>query len=231
MTAATGRIGRLLLWRGVTGRPSEADWTVLSGEERDRARRFLNPAECDRYVCAHAAVRRALADVLGCAPAAVRLGREPCPGCGDLQHGPPSVLAPATALRFSHSRSRFAWLLAIEPEGRRVGADIEQVRSIGAFDSMVGSCLTPAERSYVTGGADEPERRSRFYRCWVRKEAVLKAVGTGLAGGLARLEVWPAETGGAVVTPDAPGPARYRVRDVPLGPELAAAVAEELPSG
>ncbi|MEO3763874.1 4'-phosphopantetheinyl transferase superfamily protein [Streptomyces sp. B8F3] len=98
-----------------------------------------------------------------------------------------------------------------------MGAEIEQVRAIRAFNSMVGSCLTPAERSYVTGGAGEPERRSRFYRCRARKEAVLQAVGTGLAGGLARLEVWPAERGGAVVAPDAPGPARYRVLRPALG--------------
>ncbi|MEV0263609.1 4'-phosphopantetheinyl transferase superfamily protein [Streptomyces sp. NPDC050617] len=221
----------LRLWHGTAVRPSAADWALLSPEERRRARRFTRPAETGHYVHAHARVRRIVAGLLDCPPGAIRFGREPCPGCGDAGHGRPRVASPDTVLRFNHSRSEADWLLAVAPEGQRVGADVEQIRPLSAFAGLVDSCLAPDERDYVNATADPVRRRRRFYRCWVRKEAVLKAVGTGLAGGLARLDVRPSEAGGAVVRAEGPGAGRFLVHDVPLGRGLAAAVAEELTDG
>ncbi|MEV0275832.1 4'-phosphopantetheinyl transferase superfamily protein [Streptomyces sp. NPDC050610] len=224
----------LRLWHGTAARTEPSaedwaeDWAVLSPEEQQRAHRFMRSAETGHYVHAHARVRRIMAGLLDCPPGAIRFGREPCPGCGDAGHGRPRVAAPATALRFNHSRSEAAWLLAVAPEGQRVGADVERIRPLGAFAGLIDSCLAPDERDYVTGAADPVRRRLRFYRCWVRKEAVLKAVGTGLAGGLARLDVRPAETGAAVVRVDGPGAGRFLVQDIPLGRGLAAAVAGEV---
>ncbi|WP_048832051.1 4'-phosphopantetheinyl transferase superfamily protein, partial [Streptomyces varsoviensis] len=202
-------------------------WAVLSPEERRRARRFMRPAEASHYVHAHAGVRQIMAGLLDCPPRAIRFGREPCPGCGDAAHGRPSVIEPTTTLRFNHSRSEAAWLLAVALDGRRVGADIEQIQPLNAFTGLLDGCLTPAERAYVVDTADPVRRRRRFYRCWVRKEAVLKAVGTGLAGGLTRLDVRPYEPGTALVRADGPGAGSFLVHDIPLGRGLAAAVAEE----
>ncbi|MFF4761616.1 4'-phosphopantetheinyl transferase family protein [Streptomyces sp. NPDC001292] len=224
------RVGRSLsLWHGTALRPSAGDWAVLSREERHRARRFRDPAESGHYVCAHAAVRRIIAGLLDCAADAVGFGRERCPGCGDGEHGPPRVVAPPTALRFSHSRSRATWLLAVASQGQRVGADVERIRPLSGFKGMMATCLAPDERAHVTQDADPVLRRRRFYQCWARKEAVLKAVGTGLAGGMARFDVRPYERGPAVVGVDGPGAGTFLVHDLPLGPDVAAAVAEELP--
>ncbi|MFI6338860.1 4'-phosphopantetheinyl transferase family protein [Streptomyces sp. NPDC050535] len=223
--------GCLRLWHGIAAPPSAHDWISLSPEERARAHGFMDPSEAGHYVYAHAAVRRIIAELLHCSAEAIRFGRERCPGCGDGVHGRPRIVAPPAALGFNHSRSRATWLLAVAPQGQRVGADIEEIRPLNAFQGLIDTCLTPEERIYVTEDTDPMRRRRRFYRCWVRKEAVLKAVGTGLAGGLSRLDVKPYEPGPAVITVDGPGNGRFLLHDVPLSPGLAAAVAEELPAG
>ncbi|MFD9325189.1 4'-phosphopantetheinyl transferase family protein [Streptomyces sp. NPDC060065] len=222
---------RLRLWHGTAARPVARDWKALSPEERARAHRFMDPAEAGHYVYAHATVRRIIAGLLHCPAEAIRFGRERCPGCGSGEHGRPRIASPHAELGFNHSRSRATWLLAVAPQGQRVGADVEEIRPLNAFQGLVDTCLAADERGYVTQDTDPERRRRRFYRCWVRKEAVLKAVGTGLAGGLARLDVKPYEAGSAVITVGGPGSGRFRVHDVALGPRLAAAVAEELPAG
>ncbi|MCF3131682.1 4'-phosphopantetheinyl transferase family protein [Streptomyces olivochromogenes] len=231
MTSAL-RVSRCLrLWHGTAGRPTARDWIALSPEERARAHRFMDPAEAGHYVYAHATVRRIIAGLLHCSAEAIRFGREQCPGCGSGEHGRPRIVAPPAVLGFNHSRSHATWLLAVATEGQRVGADVEEIRPLSAFQGLIDTCLAPDERIYVTQDTDPVRRLRRFYRCWVRKEAVFKAVGTGLAGGLARLDVRPYEAGSAVITVGGPGSGRFLVHDVPLGPRLAAAVAEELIAG
>ena len=195
------------------GEPGAADLAILSGQERARCQRFVRQADRVRFAAGHAGARRLLAGYLDVAPAAIRLGRAPCCRCGSAEHGPPRIDWPRTDITFNQSGSGDHWLLAIS-RGRRVGVDIELPRDVDVGD-LAGSCLTAAERRYLD---DQPDcdRLRLFYRCWTRKEAVLKACGVGLAGALSELDVAPGQDGPAQVRLScAAGPDLWAVQDVP----------------
>ncbi|MFF4229275.1 4'-phosphopantetheinyl transferase family protein [Streptomyces sp. NPDC001820] len=158
-------------WRAAPG--------VLDAQEKARLARFRQPADRDRYVCAHVALRLLLGAYLRVPPADVELVRKPCPGCGG-PHGRPAV--PDDPVHFSLSHSgRFALLgFARTP----VGVDVERgVSARTAVDSVLGS-LHPEEISELHALAEDV-RAAAFTRLWARKEAYLKALGTGLSRGLA----------------------------------------------
>lgn len=89
------------------------------------------------------------------------------------------------AFNLAHSQ---AWALvgvtAVDP----VGIDIEAIRAVDDAASIVRSNFSPGEiAAYLA--FPEHERRDAFFRCWVRKEAYVKALGSGLSEPLDRFEV------------------------------------------
>lgn len=204
--------------------PRDADLAILSETERARAGRFVRPADRSRFVAMHAGARRLLARYLGADAAAIRFGRAPCCKCGSLEHGRPRIEWPATTLTHNLSGSGEHWLLAVA-DGRPVGVDLEILRDIDV-ERMAEASLTDAERAYLSG---EPESRRlrEFFRCWTRKEAVVKACGVGLAVKLTGLEVHPARRDRAEVRHSSGScPDTWLVEDLPGGPDWAGAVAQ-----
>lgn len=197
---------------------------MLSDAEKARSARLVRPRDRVVFVATHAAARRVLASYLGTDPAAIRLGRTACCQCGSTEHGRPRVEWPVTALSHNLSGSGRHWLLAVAV-GRPVGVDVECHRRID-IDQMAGACLTEPERAYL---ASQPaaEQRPVFFRCWTRKEAVLKACGVGLASPLSSLEVQP-QRRSAVRVRHVSGdcPDAWLVQDLPAGPGWSAAVAQ-----
>jgi 4'-phosphopantetheinyl transferase len=164
------------------------DVLLLGPEERDRLGHFIDERAAARFATAHAAARRILATRLGCSPAEVVLGRQRCPACGSAEHGPPAVVTPGPSVSFSLSRSGGFGLVAVAGAAW-LGVDLEELRLFQAGD-VVARCLSSGERAYLAGlGPDDA--LTAFYRCWVRKEAVLKAVGLGVAADLASVPVHP----------------------------------------
>ncbi len=221
------------VWHGLIAEPpgetsqhagAEAELAVLSGGERARSQRFLRPADRWQFVAAHAAVRRVLGSYVGADPAAIRMGRTPCCRCGSTEHGRPRIEWPATPLDYNFSGSGRHWVLAVA-QGRPVGVDVEVRRGIDVVQ-MSQTCLTGSERSYLTG-QPAVEQLGVFFRCWTRKEAVLKACGVGLASTLSSLEVEP-QRRPAVRVRHASGtcPDAWLVQDLPGGPDWSAAVAQ-----
>ncbi|MBC8536674.1 4'-phosphopantetheinyl transferase family protein [Feifania hominis] len=85
--------------------------------------------------------------------------------------------APEICVSYSHSGPYFAMALSTAP----VGIDIEQRRPVNL---AVARRFAPAEQDYVTC---EGERG--FFALWTLKEAYLKLLGRGIAGGLASFSV------------------------------------------
>lgn len=155
--------------------------TWLDSAETARAAAFRKDVHRHRFVAAHGAMRAILGNALGCAPQAVVLGAT---GSGK------PVLAGAGAasgLHFNLSHSGDVALLALSP-GREVGIDVECYDPADARALEVVPQFSPAEQAALRA-FDGAQRVLAFYRCWVRKEALLKATGAGIAAGLARFTV------------------------------------------
>ncbi|MFG3282179.1 4'-phosphopantetheinyl transferase family protein [Streptomyces sp. NPDC048111] len=165
------------LWQLTVGDHEEAvaeAHRVLDATERRRWTGFRSPADRNRYAAAHLALRRLLGSYLDVDPADVVLGREPCPLCAE-PHGRPAV--PGSGLHFSLSHSGDQVLLAFGPTP--VGVDVERLPDAAVADELAPT-LHPLETAELAQLPLPGERVAGFGRCWCRKEAYLKGIGTGL---------------------------------------------------
>jgi 4'-phosphopantetheinyl transferase len=147
------------------------------------ARRWLTPTELayadqgtpavrDRRVLLRAAVRSVLGESLGLDPAAVRL--LPPPG----RPGPVGLSPDGTWLDVSCSASAGLGVVAVA-HGARVGVDVERVRP-GTLEEAVAEGWLADPEVVAVAHLPAAARPAALTRCWTQKEAVLKAVGTGL---------------------------------------------------
>jgi 4'-phosphopantetheinyl transferase len=166
-----------VVWWAAPVAPADAPGLValLDGRERDRLDRFRRPADQARYLAAHALVRLVLAAPVGTPAAALAFDRT-C-RCG-AQHGKP-VLPGGPGFSLTHAGDLVG--VAVHPGGA-VGLDVEQVRELGDLPAMVAHVCSPEES---VADADA------FFALWTRKEALLKAVGTGLATPMSAITLGP----------------------------------------
>ncbi len=143
---------------------------ILSPEERSRMMRFRFTRDGRRYLTCHANMRRLLAGYAGCTPRelAFVVNEYGKPRMRKLRGGKP--------LYFNLSHSDDVGLLAVTRMGE-LGADVECVRPIEPnvaeehfSEGELGELKTLQGDAWLGG----------FYRCWTRKEAILKAEGCGL---------------------------------------------------
>ncbi len=139
--------------------------TLLSADERARADRLRAPAARRRFIAARAFLRRELAAALGQAPDQVRLRID--------DHGKPGLADAAVQFNISHSEDLA--VLAIDAD-RAVGIDVEGRRDV--HDGVARKILSSEEYRAWSDGAPET-RNDRLLRAWTRKEAALKALGSG----------------------------------------------------
>ena len=192
---------------------------TLSPDERKRGRRFVSAEDGRRFVAARAALRCVLARYAGEPPE--RLG---------FSYGPRGkpALASGGALRFNLAHSGSLALVAVAL-GREVGIDVERVRANLEFERLSERFFSEAERT-VFFGLREDLRRRAFFRCWVLKEAYLKARGDGLALPLDSFDVSFGPEGRPLVVatrPDVRERERFSLAPIDAGPEYEAALAFE----
>ncbi|MDX3228813.1 4'-phosphopantetheinyl transferase family protein [Streptomyces sp. ME19-01-6] len=160
--------------RYISAMDEGAPGKILDGEERERAARFVRTEDQQRYTAAHLGLRELLGAYLDLEPAAVPFTREDCPGCGG-PHGRPAVVGTPLHFNMSHAGDLVLFAFAGSP----IGADVEKVQPASVV-AQVAQSLHPTERAELTALA-EADRPAAFARCWTRKEAYLKGIGTGLS--------------------------------------------------
>ena len=208
------------IWRFDLG-VQESDWAILSPDEAQAAKRIVVEEKRDWKASARAHLRRILARYLATPPQNVRFAYG--------EHGKP-MLAEGGEPRFNLSHSESRGLAAVS-RGARIGVDVEGAREGRAFTDIADRFFSQAESAELR--ALPPEARpAAFYRAWTRKEAYLKAWGTGLSFGSDRFTLdYVGDGPGSLLATEMPEDdvSRWHFRDVELGPDYAGAICFEGP--
>jgi 4'-phosphopantetheinyl transferase len=204
--------------------PVAADQTRLlawlSPEERARADRFLRVPDRERFIGSHAALRLILAQASGLAPQALIFEQDA---------GGKPVLTPSQRADFhfnlSHSGSQaLIGVSTVAP----IGVDVEAIRPIGDPLAIARAHFHPDEIAGLMRASGN-QLTTAFFRYWTRKEAVVKALGMGLALPLDSFCV--TEPSGDAIRWKGADPASqgWSLIDLDVGPGATAAVAIPLP--
>ncbi len=185
----------------------------LSASEAQRAARFVFARDGQRYRAAHGMLRQLLWRHCGLAAGVeFHLGAQ----------GKPS-LGPSAAWQFNLSHSGAHGLIAIS-EGVAVGVDVEVVRPIDDLWLLAEQNFSHAELDALRQ-TPRGDQAHAFLTAWTRKEACLKAVGSGLSIAPASVDAG-VQTHVRTITIEMPGgPAEVCVESVAAGDDMLAAVA------
>jgi len=156
---------------------------LLSDDEQARAARFKVEHAHRSFIVSRGILRTILGEILDCAPETIEFGQGP--------HGKP-FLAGAHAespISFNVSHSGDLFLYAVSRSRATLGVDVERKKEEREFEKLAQRFFAPAEARQLLEEASRDDRLHSFYRCWTRKEAYLKARGTGLTTKLDTFEV------------------------------------------
>lgn len=175
------RVWRIALddWSALT--PARLAW--LDPDESARAERFYGTAHAQRWRVAHVALREILGEATNTHPRDLQFVRGP--------QGKPA-LAGVESLAFNLSHAADIAVVAV---GGRValGVDVEHVSDAPDLADLALTHFAEDERASIAS-LDDAERVRAFYRCWTRKEAVVKALGVGIGYDLQSFSVTVTET-------------------------------------
>jgi len=149
---------------------------LLSCEEQARADQFRLEEPAKRFMAARAALRVLLGRYSDIRPVEIQFAVDANqkPRLADSHSG--------TDLRFNVSHSGALALIAVTV-GHEIGVDVEQLREVHHVD-QIASRYFHADEIAAIQSAKFTDRTATFFRCWTAKEAVLKAIGTGITSSL-----------------------------------------------
>ena len=164
-------------------------WAWLDGGEQRRARRFQHVGARRRYVLCRASLRSLLCDSLGCSNRRLTFDA--------AEHGKPlaTVDGRPAPISFNVSHSGQHGLIALASRGR-VGVDVEERVPQRNLDTLVEAVFGPSERADMAAASGSRKLRL-FLDLWTMKEALSKALGTGLSMDVASFEIPQAMREGA----------------------------------
>ena len=200
----------------------------LSDSERARAGKMALASKRQEFVVARGLLRQMLSRVAGLAAAERGLEFQ------QDGRGKPGLAGVPIAFNLSHSQGLALAALTI---GGNIGVDLEKIRPEGDWQALARRFFTAAESRAID--ACSPARRARaFFACWTRKEAFVKAAGSGIAEGFkaCAVNVDPDEPAqllraGATEAGSGAESAAWWLTDLPAPAGYAAALAARQPVG
>ncbi len=194
--------------------------SLISDEERERIGRLRIPAKRDEAVISRGALRQILGLLLDTDPTMLAFGTGP--------FGKPYLeqdLNSRVRFNLSHTAGQVMLAMTLDHE---IGADIERIRTDMAHEDLARRFFTTGEYAAIAT-ASAVDRPRAFFRCWCRKEAVLKAMGQGISAGLHSFDV-PVDAVAEsfhVSRQDFAGETRWLLHDIDLSDPYVACVAVE----
>lgn len=151
-----------------TDEDSSSLLNMLDDKEQQRYHR-LHKNHRQLYLLSHAACRQILARYTGCAASEIKYTLNP--------HGKPGL--PNSQLSFNLSHSHELAIIAISA-GTEIGVDVEFLKPKPSWKKLAKRFFNSAEYTYLLQQAENQQLES-FFQLWTRKEAFIKALGTGLS--------------------------------------------------
>lgn len=163
------------------------DWLMVLDEgERARWARLAQVSDRRAYLTAHGLLRHLLS----------KLDQKTPPSEWRFAvglHGKPFLPGSKWSFSLSHCRELVAVAVC---EGCALGVDVEHVDPRHATDMIAHRVYGPAELADISA---QPDRVARFFERWTLKEALVKAMGTGIGEDLPSIEL-RMEPGRAFIT-------------------------------
>ncbi len=152
----------------------------LSAAEQRRAQGFISARDRHRFIARRVALRQLLGRYLKLQPGAIRIdegsGRKPAIGRSGAKHERAGDL-PDIGFNCSHSDGLALFAFSRDMP---VDIDLERVRPMPDANEVARRFFSLHEtRALMKIPAQD--RLAAFYRCWTAKEALVKALGHGLA--------------------------------------------------
>ena len=194
---------------------------LLGEDERLRADRFHFKQHRDGFITGRGLLRVILANYLGCNPSEVKFeyGEAGKPAvAGDQKSG--------LHFNLAHSGDLVVYALNLD---RRIGVDIELVRPMPDAEQIAANYFSPDEIRDLKW-LPAQQMLAGFFACWTRKEAYVKAIGTGLGHRLSDFSVnaRPDERARLIsIQGDTQLARRWSYADICLGPAYCGAIAVE----
>jgi 4'-phosphopantetheinyl transferase len=196
-----------------------ADHFCLSADEVARAGKSVFPQHRHRFSAMRSVLRRVLGGYAQVSPGSFTFlyGAKGKPSLGGDQN--------RLNLRFNVSHSSGLGIIAIT-SGREVGVDVETRGEIVDYMGLARRFFSPREHQPLAALPEELGQKA-FLRCWARKEAYIKALGTGLSCPLRSFAVSVSPELSTDALLETSSPAIYHVSDVALPDPCVAALAIE----
>jgi 4'-phosphopantetheinyl transferase len=195
---------------------------TLSMDERIRAQRFYFRRDRKRFIVGRGILRTVLGRYLNVEPARMQFwyGKNGKPMLAD-------TISKMTIF-FNMSNSESLALYAFSRDGE-IGVDIEKICDHPERDQIADQFFSVRESSAFRA-LPENKKKEAFFNCWTRKEAFIKAIGTGLSCSLDNFDVSliPGESAKLLrIVGDKKGASRWSIQELVPASGYAAALAIE----
>ena len=165
----------ILIWTATLDRSEgeRAGWeAILSPDELARANRFHFVKDRNHFIVARGLLRSLLGKYLHLEPASLEFAYGP--------YGKPELSGASAVSGASFNLAHSGGLAAYAISRRRnLGIDVERIQAESAGEDIARRYFSAREAGDLQTLPPE-EKVAAFFRCWTRKEAYLKALGTGL---------------------------------------------------
>jgi 4'-phosphopantetheinyl transferase len=148
----------------------------ISDDEKSRADRFHFETDRKTYVLSHSLLRLILGKRIKKHPLEISFSRD--------HNNKPVLRGNPVCFNLTHTREAFA--LAVS-DNFYVGIDLETINPGIDIYSIINSFFSERERKLILNS--KTDACDSFFLLWTRKEALLKAVGSGLVNDLKVIEV------------------------------------------